>query len=121
MLYTGVYYVLAYSVRCCSARLSDVLVRGLASAGLIQILLDLVCLALSAAAGVDTLLGRGLLALSVVNILLTVLMIGKYGNIFFSTSLKHTVRRPSLFECGSGPFVLFAETLTRNEEMSPRY
>ncbi|CAM9102892.1 unnamed protein product [Laminaria digitata] len=49
--------------------------RGLAFAGLVQILLDVVCLGLSAAVGVDTLLGRALLALSGVNILLTVLMI----------------------------------------------
>lgn len=44
-----------------------------------QILLDAVCLGLSAAVGVDTLLGRALIAVSVVNILLTVLMLGEYG------------------------------------------
>lgn len=51
--------------------------RELVSAGLIQILLDVVCLGLSAAVGVETLLGRALLVLSGLNIFVTVLMIGK--------------------------------------------
>lgn len=42
-----------------------------------QTLLDVVCLGLSAAIGVDTALGRALLAISGVNIILTVLMIGE--------------------------------------------
>lgn len=66
------------------------LARGLAFAGLVQILLDVVCLGLSAAVGVDTLLGRALLALSGVNILLTVLMIGKCGKRHFSWFVKRT-------------------------------
>eukprot|EP00904_Undaria_pinnatifida_P012391 jgi/Undpi1/8282/HiC_scaffold_25.g10751.m1 len=49
--------------------------RGLVFASLIQILLDMVCLGLSAAVGLDTLLRRALLALSGLNILLTMLMI----------------------------------------------
>lgn len=67
-------------------RSSDDFVRGLVFAGFIQILLDVMCLGLSAAIRMDTLLDRALVALSGVNVLLTVLMIGKCGNRCFLRS-----------------------------------
>lgn len=79
--------------------LSGAIERGLASAGLLQILLDVVCLGLSAAVGGDALLGRALIALSGANILLTVLIIGKYEiNTRLSWLLKCASGRSKVFE-----------------------
>ena len=80
-------------------RLSDVFARGLVFASLIQILLDMVCLGLSAAVGLDTLLRRALLALSGLNIFLTMLMIGESGNRRFSLYLQRINCRWSLQNC----------------------